>query len=405
MAAIRNHSRIARVDIARETGISAATVTSITADLVAEGLVEETVDPEHVRAGSRGRPRVLLQVRPDAFLIGGAKISAEKITVTLTDFAGEELSYVVSELAAPLSRTAGDVADLLRDTVLEALALCGRREEELASLGVGVPGFVDSNTGVIHWSACFGDRNAPFGDLIERRFSCPVALDNDANLVALAEKWFGHGRGIDNFIVLTIEQGIGLGIVLDGKIFRGARGIGTEFAHTKIQHGGMLCRCGQRGCLEAYVADYAIAREAGVALGRDLSHDVTPRTELDLLYQEAMAGNPVARGVFERAGSLFALGLANLVNVFDPSLIIFSGERMQYDYLYSQNVLEQMQSLTVVPERSRPEIQIHKWGERIWARGAAALAMDGLVEQAARGRLRLDRNVHETREEPQSVTV
>lgn len=222
MAAIRNHSRIARVDIARETGISAATVTSITADLVAEGLVEETVDPEHVRAGSRGRPRVLLQVRPDAFLIGGAKISAEKITVTLTDFAGEELSYVVGELAAPLSRTAGDVADLLRDTVLEALALCGRREEELASLGVGVPGFVDSNTGVIHWSACFGDRNAPFGDLIEQRFSCPVALDNDANLVALAEKWFGHGRGIDNFIVLTIEQGIGLGIVLDGKIFRGA---------------------------------------------------------------------------------------------------------------------------------------------------------------------------------------
>ncbi len=335
----------------------------------------------------------MLQVRPDAFLIGGAKISEDWITVTLTDFAGGELSHTFVPMDSSESRTARDVVSRLRSAVMEALEGCGRSEEDLASLGVGVPGFVDSLSGNVQWSVCFNDRDVRFSDLIEAQFTCPVALDNDANLVALAEKWFGHGRGVENFIVLTIEHGIGLGIILDGKIFRGVRGIGTEFGHTKIGLGGKQCRCGQFGCLEAHVADYALARDAGATLGRDLSHMVSYKAVLNLLHGEALAGNPAARAEFDRAGELFAVGLANLVNVFDPSLIIFSGEQMNQDYLFNQTVLNRMQSLTVVPERALPDIRIHKWGERIWARGAAALAMDALVEKAACGARRVAHDV------------
>jgi transcriptional regulator of PTS gene len=385
MAAIRNGMHTARVDIARETGISAATVTSITADLVAEGLVEEILDADPVRPNGRGRPRVALRVRPDAFLIAGAKIATDRVTVTLTDFAGEEIFYHVKPMSKLQARSAPDVLDHLHDAIGVALDGLGKRPGDLASVGVGLPGFVDATSGHVHWSACFEERNVNFGAMLASRFVCPVALDNDANLVALAEKWFGFGRGVDNFIVLTIEHGIGLGIVLDGKLFRGIRGIGAEFAHTKIQYDGALCRCGQRGCLEAYVADYAVAREAAVAMGRDLTHPVIPQVELDALYSAAKAGDEIARGVFDRAGRLFAMGIANLVNIFDPSLIIFSGEQMRYDYLLNQALFDHMRSLTVVPGRPLPKVRIHKWGERIWARGAAALAMDGLAEVAADG--------------------
>lgn len=382
MAAIRNNKRTARVDIARETGISAATVTSITADLVAEGLVEEIVEPGHTRINARGRPRVELRVRPDAFLVAGAKISTDRITVTLTDFAGEEVFYHIRSLPNPPAKSALSVANLLLEAIDTALCGLGKELGDLDSVGVGLPGFVDSASGIVHWSACFEERTVNFGQMLAGRFPCPVALDNDANLVALAEKWFGFGRGVDNFIVLTIEHGLGLGIVLDGALFRGIRGLGAEFAHTKIQSDGALCRCGQRGCLEAYVADYALAREAAVALGRDLSLPVTPQIELDMLYSAARTGDRIAQEVFDRAGRLFAMGIANLVNILDPRLIIISGEQMRYDYLYNQSVLDLMNSLTVVPGREPPEIRTHKWGERIWARGAAALAMDRLTEAA-----------------------
>jgi transcriptional regulator of PTS gene len=388
MTAIRNLKHTARVDIARVTGISAATVTSITADLVAEGLVEETLDGAQERSGGRGRPRVLLRVRPDAFLIAGAKISTDRITVTLTDYAGEEVAYHVEPQPVPQVATAVEVARHLCLAIETALAGKGKSLAELASVGVGLPGFIDASSGRVYWSACFKERDVDFRALLTSTFGCPVSLDNDANLVALAEKWFGLGRGVDNFIVVTIEHGVGMGVVLGGKLFRGMRGIGTEFGHTKVQMDGALCRCGQRGCLEAYVADYALVREAGAALGRDLSCPMTLQEDLDALFAAAKAGDRVAESIFERAGRMFAMGLANLVNVFDPNLIIFSGEQMRYDYLYSPRVLVRMRQLTVVPGRNPPEVRIHKWGDRIWVRGAAALAMDALAESDASGSAR-----------------
>ncbi len=385
LAAIRNLGQTARVDIARDTGISAATVTSITADLVEEGLVEETMDPAAARGGGRGRPRVLLRIRPDAFLIGGAKISTDHITIMLTDYAGAEVLHHVCPLPIGPGLTAEKVAGHLETATASALERLGRKPEELASIGVGLPGFVDASTGIVHWSACFPDRGINFHKLLARGFGCPVYLDNDANVVALAEKWFGFGRGVDDFLVVTIEHGVGLGVVIGGQIFRGARGIGTEFGHTKVEFDGALCRCGQRGCLEAYVADYALAREAAFALDRDLALPVTPQEELDALFAAAKAGDEVADSIFRRAGRIFAMGLANLANIFDPGLIIFSGEQMRFDYLYSPEVLDQMRRLSVASGRTPPKMRVHKWGDRIWARGAAALAMEGLNEQAHDG--------------------
>ena len=208
----------------------------------------------------------------------------------------------------------------------------------------------------------------------------PTYLDNDANLVAMAEKTFGLGRGRSDFIVVTIEAGVGMGIILGGEIYRGTRGCGAEFGHTKVQLEGALCRCGQRGCLEAYVAEYALLREADTALGPD----TTLSGQIARLLEAAKAGDPTAASIVSRAGRMFAMGLANIVNIFDPELIILAGEQMQFDYLYADEVIAEMRKSIVQVDAAPPEVVIHKWGNLMWARGAAAYALEFVQERAAR---------------------
>ncbi len=162
------------------------------------------------------------------------------------------------------------------------------------------------------------ERALPLAALAQARLGLPVQVDNDANLCALAELWFGVGRGRSDFAVVTIEHGLGMGLVLNHRIHRGALGLGMELGHTKVQLDGALCRCGQRGCLEAYTADYALAREATTALNWTYKDGQSMRVLLESLYDHAKAGNQAARSIFRRAGRYLAVGMANVVNLFDP---------------------------------------------------------------------------------------
>jgi predicted NBD/HSP70 family sugar kinase len=203
-------------------------------------------------------------------------------------------------------------------------------------------------------------------------------------MVTLAELWFGAGRALADFAVVTIEHGVGMGLVLNHRLYRGAMGQGMEFGHTKVQLDGALCRCGQRGCLEAYVADYALGREASTALNWG-NRAGSPHVLLESLYEQAKAGNAAARAIFDRAGRYLAVGLANIVNLFDPRLIVLSGERMRYDYLYAEEVLTEMVALTLNTGRKPPRVEINAWGDLVWAQGAAALALDAATARALAG--------------------
>jgi predicted NBD/HSP70 family sugar kinase len=232
------------------------------------------------------------------------------------------------------------------------------------------------------WSSTLAERAVPLAAAAQGRIGLPVTIDNDANLVALAELWFGAGRTLADFAVVTIEHGVGMGFVMNHRIYRGAQRLGLELGHTKVQLDGALCRCGQRGCLEAYVADYALAREAVTALNLNHRQSLSVPELLESLYQHAKAGNGTARTIFRRAGRYLALGLANVVNLFDPALIILSGERMKYDYLYAAETLAEMQNLVINSGRPQPPIEIHAWGDLLWAHGAAALALGQVTEKA-----------------------
>ncbi|MEF3047924.1 ROK family transcriptional regulator [Pseudotabrizicola sp. L79] len=375
---VRAAGLIPRVQVAKELGVSPASVTTITSELIDSGLIEEVTtarDGESVR----GRPAVALGVRASAHRVAGMKISDREHTAVIVDFAGK----LIADDAVPRRPGPMTVAELLEavESLLDRVcAKAGLARADLSAVGLGVPGYVDSLEGMVLWSSVLTDRNVPVAAEAARRLGLPVWVDNDANLVALAEQWFGAGRGLSDFAVVTIEHGVGMGFVMNHRLYRGTHRVGMELGHTKVQLDGALCRCGQRGCLEAYVADYALAREAATALNWGHKDGQSIGVLLESLYDRAKAGNATARSIFRRAGRFLAVGLSNVVNLFDPALIILSGERMRYDYLYAAETLAEMDNLVINTGRARTPIEIHAWGDLLWAHGAAALALSAVSE-------------------------
>ncbi|MEZ5911277.1 MAG: ROK family protein [Paracoccaceae bacterium] len=375
---IRAAGLIPRVQLAKDLGVSPASVTTISSELLESGLIEEVAAPRDSDSG-RGRPAVALGVRPAAYRVAGMKLSDREHTAVIVDFAGN----LLADETIPRRPGAMDLDTLLDATEVLLDRVCakaGLARADLAAVGLGVPGFVDCTGGRVLWSPVLLSRDVPLAAVATKRLGVTVDIDNDANLVTLAELWFGAGRALSDFAVVTIEHGVGMGVVINHRIYRGARGLGMELGHTKVQLDGALCRCGQRGCLEAYVADYALAREATTALNWTHKESQSIAVLLESLYDHAKAGNASARSIFRRAGRYLAVGLSNVVNLFDPSLIILSGERMRYDYLYASETLAEMETLAIATGRPRPPTEIHAWGDLLWAHGAAALALSVLTD-------------------------
>ncbi len=374
---VRGNGTAARTDITRALDISPGSATTITADLISQGVLREIASP--ARENGRGRPPVALEIVPDVAHVIGIKLSYKKHTAVLTDFAGNIVADIALNTGGKrrsLPQLLGEISDLITQVLVAANMTIG----QIKAIGIGLPGIIDHASGMIVWSALLQDRNQDLRGAFATRFPIPLYLDNDANLLTLAELWFGAGRTMRDFAVVTIENGVGMGLVIDNRLYRGTHGMGLELGHTKVHLDGALCRCGQRGCLEAYLADYALAREASTALDLPAEPLTPPGEILNTLFQDAKAGNSAAQTIFRRAGRYLSIGLSNVVQLFDPPLIILSGERMQYDYLYAEEVFDEMQKLVLSEGRKPCKIAIHAWGDLVWARGATALALSALTD-------------------------
>ncbi|KJZ19879.1 ROK family transcriptional regulator [Loktanella sp. S4079] len=375
---VRAAGRATRTETTRMLGISAGSATALTADLIQAGLLREVETIP--REAGRGRPAVALEVVADTYFVIGIKLSEEMHSAVLTDFAGNTLGTATLS-TPPHPKSLDEILSEVGTLIEMVLNIAKKSQTDIAAVGIGMSGIVDHQSGTVPWSPLLALRDSDFAAHFEERFGLRLYLDNDANMLTLAELWFGAGRAKSDFAVVTIEHGVGMGLVIDNRLYRGARGMGLELGHTKVQLDGALCRCGQRGCLEAYLADYALAREAATALHHPPSERLSPKALLDALFAQAKSGNESAQTIFRRAGRYLSVGLANVVQLFDPALIIISGERMQYDYLYAEEVISEMHRLTLNNGRSACGVETHAWGDLIWARGATALALSALTDQ------------------------
>lgn len=367
--AIRASTGIARKEIAEHAGTSPATVTAVTAGLLDAGLIEEVPVDAASGNGRRGRPRVMLRLRAGACHVAGIKVSRKAMSVLIVDFAGTE--RVAHDMALSASRMSRDgFVAAIRQAVAQACAKADLSETHLAGITIGLAGYIDSARKHVHWSSSLEQRNLDLEPFVENNLPYPVFLENDANLVAKAEQVYGEGRDVENFLVVTIEHGVGLGIILGGDLYTGVRGCGAEFGHMKVQLDGALCQCGQRGCLEAYVGDYALLREA--SLGDPANQ---PDTVADIMTR-AMTGDRLSQTVLDRAGQMFALGMANLINLFDPQRIVLAGAQIQFEHLHTDRVMDRIRNSVTQVDAPLPDIRVHAWGDLMWARGAAAHAIE-----------------------------
>jgi predicted NBD/HSP70 family sugar kinase len=374
LAAIRESGSIARVEIAKATGMSAGTVSVITAQLLEEGLIRQ--DLGEAEPGQPGRPKSNLSLDPQATFAIGLKLSLHQIAVSVTNYLGD----IVLDDVVPV-RLRGlmpeKVVSLCATAIDSVVSRSGIARERIAGVGIGVPGWVRVRSGMIHWNPIFTAREVPLRRMMEEATGLPVAMDNDANLVGLAELWFGVGRAERDFIVVTVEHGVGMALVLDRKIYRGSDGFAAELAHTKIEIGGALCRCGQRGCLEAYVADYAVMREAATFFdATHLDDPLAVQAAIEKLSAAVEAGDLAARDIFERAGALLGIGIANAAKIVNPSLVIIAGERARAPAVVFDAVRRSLAAQALVPGVGVPRVQVHRWGDELWARGAAALVLE-----------------------------
>ncbi len=378
---VRAAGSSSRAQVARALDVSPASITTASTELISLGLLQE-VAAERATDGDtgRGRPPVALGVRSKAHHVAGIKVSDNNCTAVILDFAGEQVAGHVLPIPSEVM-SVEELLEVILGALEAVLKKAGFQRSAISAVGLGIPGFVNHLDGHVHWSPIMHGKNIDLAQLATRHLGVDCVIDNDANLVTLAELWFGAGRQIPNFAVVTIEHGLGMGVVIDHSVYRGAKGVGLELGHSKVQLDGALCRCGQRGCLEAYVADYALVREARTALQWLGDRHTSVKDLLEVLFEEAKGGNAAAQSIFRRAGRYLAVGLANVINIFDPALIVLSGERMKYDYLYASDTLAELDDLVIRTGRDMPTIEVNAWGDLVWAKGAAALAMGALTDR------------------------
>ena len=375
---IRKAGTISRVEIADLTGQSRSSVTNITALLLEQGLIMEH---KPTRTTNRGRRRVMLSLNPNAAHVVGVKISAFQISFAVVNFQAD----VKSSLILPIrtgERPESFVADVIEEGVRHCLTEAKLKLSDICGMGIGIPGFVDSDTSTCYWTPLYKKEQTSLKENIEQRLSVKVYIENDANAVTVGEQWFGLGMGIDNFVVVTIEHGVGMGIVVDGKLYRGNSGIGAEFGHMVINPYGEPCRCGKVGCIEAYVSDISMVRRAQEALAghRDLGFDLETLTIQDVI-RLAREGDPIVKKLYRESGEILGIGVAGLIQIFNPERVIVTGEgvRAGDDLLFRH--MRRMVNRNLNKEMAKAtEIIVQEWADDDWARGAAGFVLSELYK-------------------------
>ncbi|MFL5883456.1 MAG: ROK family protein, partial [Thermoleophilaceae bacterium] len=311
--ALRELGVASRAEIARQTGLSRSTVSSIVADLQDDGLIVDRDPSPDGTASTGGRPPSLIALGRDAGVAVGIDFGKRHLAVAACDLSHSILAEARSEMPDDYDARQGlDEAALLVDQVLDD---AGVERDSVLGVGLGVPGPIHLQTGVVGSSAILpGWVGARVAEEMSERLRLPVHVDNDANLGALAELHWGAGNGCSSLTYIKIATGIGAGLVLDRRLFRGAGGTAGEIGHTTIDETGPICRCGSRGCLETFAGAPAIVELLRPSLG--------PTVTAETIVEQALDGHPGSRRAIGDAGRHIGSALANLCNLFNPELIV-----------------------------------------------------------------------------------
>jgi predicted NBD/HSP70 family sugar kinase len=349
----RGEGSITQAEIARTTGLASATVSNIVRALTASGLIE--TDP-----GS-GRRGTVVRFAPSAGVVAGIDVGHTHLAVAVADLGGRIISETRHPLAPDHAYDEGLVlaASLLQDVLAE----CGRVIADVRTIGMGLPAPISDD--VVRSSAILpGWVGVNAVEVTQARFGCPVHIDNDANLGALAEHRMGVAQGVDDVVFVKVSSGVGAGLIIDGEIFRGAHGSAGEIGHLTLDEQGPLCRCGSRGCLEAYAS-------TGTAITMMAAQ--LPGASIDDIFKAAHEGNVAALRLLEDAGLHLGWGLATVVNLLNPGIVVVGGDMARAGELLLDSARLGLRRHALADAATTPVV-ISELGERASMIGATLMA-------------------------------
>src|ERR1700754_4336739 len=367
--ALRDEGQISRAEIARRTGLSRSTVSSLVADLQADGLVVERPEPGSAHGAQGGRPPILLSFDASAGAAVGVDFGHSHLRVAVSDLA----STILSERTRPLDTDHDAYAglDMAAELVVETLADAGVARETVIGAGMGLPGPIYQNPpahGTVGSSAILpGWIGMTAASELQKRLSIPVMVDNDANLGALAEAAFGAGRDAGDLIYLKVSSGIGAGLTLNGRLYRGSAGLAGEIGHVLVNPDGIVCRCGNRGCLETVAATGALVDLLRRSHGEGLT--------VEAMLEPARAGHAGCQRVIHDPARALGQVAASLLNVLNPEMVVVGGHLAAAGDLLLDGMRESV-ARAALPETSRrARLVAGVLGERAHVLGALALVV------------------------------
>ena len=337
-----------RSDLVAFTGLNRSTVGVLVSELADVGLVNEGAGS----AGQVGRPSLLVQPVAASAVVVAFDLRVERTVAALVGLGGEVI--VRREQRHRRASYTPEVAVRNILSLTAQLLSQAPRGASWVGIGIGVPGIVDLSSGMVPLAPNLGWTDAPLGHMVrdalidEYGFAPYVAINNDADLGAIAEQARGVGRHSRNLIYLSGEVGVGGGVIIDGRLMAGAGGYGGEVGHMVVNPQGVVCRCGARGCWETEIGRDAIVRAAGIA---------GEQVEVADVIAAASAGDKQARAAIEEVGEWVGIGLANLVNLFNPEVIVMGGHlRLLYPMVTGTVYRRIHYALPAVLEQARVEV-------------------------------------------------
>ena len=322
---IKEKGPISRADISKVTKLTRSTVSNIVDYLIKKGLIKEI----GLSVSGVGRKAILLKLNSKAYYSIGVDLGTLHTTIAITDLLGRIEKKI--EYPTNCHQDKDKIIEKLITVIHNIIKNFGIKWKKIAGIGVAAPGLIDKK-GTMLITPNFGWKDTPLGDILKREFHIPVFIDNNVNAMASAESEFGKGQGVKNFVFFNVGMGIGAGVVINRELFHGESNCTGEIGHTTVDYNGPKCSCGNKGCLEVMASGPAIAKRAIKAIKEgeqsliyELANYDLNQISAEIVATAANQGDKLGRSIMEETGEYLGTGVANIINLFNPELVIIGG--------------------------------------------------------------------------------
>ena len=381
-------SPISRARLSQKTKLNKTTVSDLVKELNEHGFVREI----GTQSSGAGRPGTLLTLNPSAGYIVSCEIAVDYLEVLVTDFAPNVIWQIKEPTAIGASQS--EVLDRMLSLLREAVEKGKAVSNKLLGIAVGVPGMVDQASGTILFAPNLKWRNVPLLPLLEQEsFGAPIFVDNEANMAALGEHFFGAGQEYREILYLSGNIGLGGGFLSDGHLRRGANGVAAEYGHMTMDPNGELCNCGNYGCWETMVSQVGLFKNITNAIQNGEPSLITEKVQgqwerlsVELIVEAAQAGDQVAIRALEGIGHSLGIGIASLLNALNPEVVVLGGIlSIASDFLFPV-VNEEIQKRALPWNRETVKIIRAAHGSDAAVKGGIATVYQSILSQAAQER-------------------